>query len=287
VLVRRGAASVDEAGRAAAREPGASAALRVAGDAVVVALHRAALDAALREGPAAIEDQARHAIGARLGEEAAAILLDAGRAATARGELAAAVRHLSAASERLEGSRRAEAQLLLARAHARAGAYEEARATLAPLVRKDESAALLDADVARRSGDAAGATKRLAALFHVRDPSVALEARALAARIALDDGRADDAAARLADDDTSASAPARAAHAETVGLVRLRQSDPAAAERAFDAAAAHARDARDATRSRARPCTCAATRPAQPDATRRPRASRAKPATCTARPPTA
>jgi len=245
-LVRRGAAGVDDEGRASAREPVASAALRVAGRDVVAALHRAALDGAERAGPAAIEEQALHAVGAGLGEEAAAILLDAGRAATERGDLSAAVRHFAAAAERLRGSRRAEALLLLARAQARAGAYEEARATLAPLVKKDEGAALLDADVARRSGDVATATRRLAALRDAGEPSVALEARALAARVLLDAGRVAEAAVGLGDDDPSASPAARAAHAETLGLVQLRQSDPASAERAFDAAAAHGRAARDA-----------------------------------------
>jgi transcriptional regulator with GAF, ATPase, and Fis domain len=244
-LARRGAAIVDDEGRASAREPAASAALRVAGDDVVAGLHRAALGAALREGPGAIEEQARHAVGAGLGEEAATILLDAGRAARERGQLDAAIRRAAGAAERLRGSRRAEALLLRARAEARAGSYDDARATLGPLTKKDETAALLDADVARRSGDVATAGRRLAALQGAKEPSVALEARALAARLALDAGRVDDAAAGLGADDPSASPSARAAHAETLGLLRLRQSDPVAAERAFDDAAARGREAHD------------------------------------------
>ncbi|MBI2893286.1 MAG: sigma 54-interacting transcriptional regulator [Deltaproteobacteria bacterium] len=241
-LSRLGLCEIPLEDLAVVRLPVAAAALRRAGAEREARLHRAALGVV--QDP---ERRALHALGAGLGAEAAELALEAAEAAAARGDLPAAIRHMRAAQGRLPEARRGAAAVTLAALQARAGEYAAARETLAGAPQDDDTVGLLDAEVARRMGDAPAAQRRLARLLAPGgERSVALEARSLAARLALDAGDLERAMELLGSDDPAGAPDARAAHAEVVGLVRLRAGDHREAGQAFARAGELARTARDA-----------------------------------------
>jgi transcriptional regulator with GAF, ATPase, and Fis domain/tetratricopeptide (TPR) repeat protein len=209
-------------------------------------LHRAALDMLAEDGAADPVELAGHAVRSGQKRRARDLCRRAADLLRAAGDLRGAAEQLELLLEVCNARVSGELRVELAHLYRSTGRYDRALELLDATKRGQGSAlaervALERAAILRLCGRVDKALDLLEELTRADDRSVALEARALAARTMLDRGELDRASAAIEDvGEETAEALLRSGLTATAGLIALARGDLLTAGRCFDAGLAAA-----------------------------------------------